>query len=37
MRPCRQCQRRRAVSDIGYWLLILVLGLAVHATGGFPT
>jgi hypothetical protein len=36
MRPCRQCRRRRAVSDLGYWLLILVLGLAVAWSGGWP-
>jgi hypothetical protein len=37
MRACRRCRGRGVVGDIAYWLLILVLGLAVHATGGFPT
>jgi hypothetical protein len=36
MRACRQCRRRRVVSDLGYWLLILALGLGVWWSGGFP-
>jgi hypothetical protein len=36
MRACRRCRGRGVVGDIGYWLLILALGLAVAWTGGWP-